>query len=153
MNILIALLIEVLYNFGMGSINATRLAGKVVEKIRKGELVNLEDLIVEVGYSKATAKHPTSITRTIAYRKALAIEQKPLIEGLQSEINRIKLALSQKDLTQEDVRSLVYMMDIYLKNYQLLSGGATERQVFVLPAEVMQKNSIESNQLDGSTKP
>lgn len=141
----------------MGSINATRLAHKVVDKIAKGELVNLEDLVIQVGYSKTTARHPTSVTRTIAYQKAMAIEQKPLLEGLQSEINRIKLAISQKDLSKEDLRSLTYTMDIYFKNYQLLSGGATERQVFVLPSEVMQKNNIEQSKqedvkgLNGST--
>lgn len=141
----------------MGSINAQRVAMKVSETVKRGELVDLEDLIISCGYSKTTAKAPKRVTDTIAYRKAMAIEQKPLLEGLQSEINRVKLALSQKDLSKEDVRSLVYMMDIYTKNYQLLSGGATERQVFVLPSEVMAKNNImQSNEesvkgINGST--
>lgn len=91
----------------------------------------------------------------------MAIEQKPLLEGLQAEINRAKLALSRKDLSQEDARTLGYLMDIMIKNYQLLSGGATERQVFVLPSQVMGRNAItESPQNDqkllpdnGSTEP
>ena len=141
----------------MGSINAQRVALKVSETIRKGQLVDLEDIIISQGYSRSTAKSPALVLNTKAYKLAMEIERKPLLEGLQSEINRIKLAISRKDLSQEDFRTLAYGMDILIKNYQLLSGGATERQVFVLPSELIKRNDIvvkDNKELpSGSTEP
>ena len=126
----------------MGAINPQKVALKVSETIRKGKLVNLEDIILETGYSKTTARKPKLVTNTKAYKATMAIEQAPLIEGIQAEINRVKLAMSKKDLSTQDYRTLTYAMDILTKNYQLLSGGATERQVFVLPSQVIERNSI-----------
>lgn len=144
----------------MGSINATRVAMKVSETIKMGQLVDLEDIIISCGYSALTAKNPKMVLNTKAYKMAMEIERRPLLEGLQSEINRTKLALSRKDLAQEDARTLAYVIDILTKNYQLLSGGATERQVFILPSEVISKNAITVNADDqnkltenGSTEP
>lgn len=142
----------------MGSINAQRVATKVSETIQMGKLVDLEDIIVSCGYSRATAKKPSLVTNTKAYQKILEIERKPLLDGLQAEINRVKLAISRKDLNQEDARTLGYLMDVYIKNYQLLSGGATERQVFVLPSEVIGRNKIDTDEQkqlpeNGSTEP
>ena len=127
----------------MGAINPQRVAKKVSQTIQRGELVDLEDIIASVGYAASTAKRSGMVTNTKAYKATMAIMEKPLLEGIQAEINRLKLAMSKKDLMQEDYRTLAYGMDIQVKNYQLLSGGATERQVFVLPAEIMTKNAIE----------
>lgn len=148
----------------MGAINPQRVAAKVSQTIREGKLVDLEDIIVSCGYSATTAKRSGMVTNTKAYKQAMAIEHRPLLEGIQAEINRIKLAISKKDLSQEDTRTLVYAMDIMTKNFQLLSGGATERQVFVLPSQVIGRNSIAITEdtkpveqlptpNDGSTKP
>lgn len=127
--------------FCMGSLNAQKFANKVSEKVLKGELVNLGKIAREVGYSESVAKAPSHITNTKTYRTVA----KPLIEGLQSEIERVKLAMSKKDLCDEEYKVLVYSLDVLTKNYQLLSGGATERQVFVLPAEVLERNKIQAD--------
>lgn len=145
----------------MGSINAQRAALKVSETIRKGERVRIGKILRDTGYSDETANSPTLVTRTKSYRTALALEQKPLIEGLQREINEIKAAMGRKNKDEEEYRTLVGSLDILTKNYQLLSGGATERQVFVLPSEVMNKNVITASSdvpaapvtKDGSTEP
>ncbi len=114
----------------MGSINATVVAQKVSETIRRKKKVVLGDIIVDSGYSKETSLKPKLVTSTMAYKKALDVERKPLIERLDKEINAIELALSKKDKSKEEYRTLVGSLDIMIKNRQLLSGGATERQVF-----------------------
>jgi len=126
----------------MGSINAQMSAIKVSETIRKGKKVILGDILKENGYSDATANSPSLVTKTKSYMTALELEKRPLLEGLQREINEIKQAMANKDKSKEEYRTLVGSLDIVTRNYQLLSGGATERQVFVLPSEVLEKNSI-----------
>ena len=110
----------------------------------------------EVGYSKNTSLQPYKITRGKTYQKLT----RPLLDGLQEEINAIKNAMALKDKNEEEYRVLAYSMDILTKNYQLLSGGATERQVFVLPSEVITRNAIVTSQpsqdvntVNGSVKP
>jgi hypothetical protein len=140
----------------MGSLNPQRVAHKVIEKAASNEIINLGEIIASVGYSKAVSEHPHTVTRTKAYKQAMAISARPLIEGLQGEINRLKEAMSTKDLTKEEYRTLIVALDVLTRNYQLLSGGATERQVFVLPSEVLERNHIEvieDKSKDGSTKP
>lgn len=130
----------------MGSISAQQVALKVSETIRKGKKVVLGKAITEVGYSLSTSLKPSLVTNTKSYKTALELERKPLIERLDREIDAIELALSKKDKNKEEYRILVGSLDIMVKNRQLLSGGATERQVFVLPSEVMDKNNIQRTQ-------
>lgn len=137
----------------MGSITAQQAAAKVSETIRKGKQVKIGKILREVGYSDATANSPTIVTKTDSFQKALAVESVPLIKGLQEEITRIKAAMARKNLDNEEYRVLAGSLDIMTRNYQLLSGGATERQVFVLPSEVMARNQIEASKDNGLTKP
>lgn len=129
----------------MGSINAQRVGIKVLENIGKNKRVNLGRIIEEAGYSKNTALTPTLVTNTKSYQQAIELEKIPLIEGLQREINEVKLAMSKKNKNKEEYRTLVGAMDILTKNYQLLTGGVTSRNVLVLPSEVMDKNNIQSS--------
>ena len=126
----------------MGSINAQRVGLKVSETIKRGELVKLGKIIEETGYSKKTALNPRLITNTKSYKRAIELESKPLIDGIQREIARIKESMSKRDLDKEEYRTLIGALDILNKNYQLLSGGATSRQVLVLPSEIIDKNNI-----------
>ena len=71
--------------------------------------------------------------------------RKPLLERLTQQINSVEYELSRKKLSKEDYRTLVGSLDIYIKNYQLLSGGATERNILVLPSEVMARNDIQAD--------
>lgn len=122
------------------------MALKVGESIRGNKHTNYGKLAVESGYSLASSKKPKQITETKSYKIALIGANAPLIEGLQSEINAIKNAMAQKDKSREDYRVLAGSLDILTKNYQLLSGGATERQVFVLPSEVVSRNTITTDE-------
>lgn len=142
----------------MGSLKAQAFAIKVSESVRKGKKKTYGEIAKEVGYSAKSALKPYRIRNSKAYKAAFIAENAPIIEGLQQEINRIKRAMSQKDLSQEDYRVLVGSLDLLTKNYQLLSGGATERQVFVLPSEVIKKNDLPTNDIkqlpeNGSTEP
>lgn len=136
----------------MGSINPQRVATKVIETIARGEKVDLEDIIISVGYAKATAHNPSMVTSSKAYKKTMALQSRPLVDGLAQEINRLKLAIEKRDLSKEEYKTLIQAIDVLTRNFQLLSGGATERQVFVLPSEVMERNDIKAVK-EGSTKP
>jgi len=129
----------------MGSINPQIVARKVSETIRAKKPVVLGEILLDSGYSKQTSLSPQRVTNTIAYQKSMELERIPLIEGLQREINEVKLAMSKKNKNKEEYRTLVGSLDILTRNYQLLSGGATQRNVFVLPSEVMDKNNIQSS--------
>lgn len=126
----------------MGSINAQRVAMKVSETIGKGKKVVLGDIIKENGYSEMTSLTPSRVTDTKSYKTTIALENKPMLERLEKQIQKFQTEIERRNLKGEDTRTLVGSLDIYIHNYQLLSGGATERQVFVLPSEVMEKNNI-----------
>jgi hypothetical protein len=132
------------------SINAKRVARDVSETIRRGKKVVLGEIIRKNGYSLETSLAPQRVTETLTYKTEMERLNRPIIEGLQRQINKFKAEIESRKLSGEDIRVLVGSLDIYIKNFQLLSGGATERQVFVLPSEIMSKNDIEQN---GSTEP
>lgn len=141
----------------MSSLNAEMVAKKVIAKVRKGERVNLGNLIKEVGYSDGISKQPTRITRQESYLSAI----KPVVEQLEKERQRILKAMSQKDLSKEKYQTLVQSMDIVTKNTQLLGGKATDN--VAIHVEISEhiankyKNATQSasEQMadDGSTKP
>lgn len=132
------------YSVDMASVNAQQVGIKVLENIKKGKKVKVGEIMKNAGYSDKTCLNPKLVTDTKSYRNTIALEAKPLIAGIAEEIERIKLALSTKVLENEEYRTLIGALNILVQNYQLLSGGATERQVFVLPSEVMERNSIQT---------
>lgn len=130
------------YSTNMGSINAQRVAQKVAEKVRRNELVNLGQIIRETGYAKNVAEHPDRVTKTKSYKKAYELEIKPVLQQFEEHRQKILNAIAVKDLNAEEYRTLIGSLDIMTKNAQLLSGGATSKNVFVLPSEVIQRNEI-----------
>lgn len=131
------------------SVNIERVALKVAATVRNGEIVNFGKIMRDVGYSKATSKHPEKIHRSKTFKTAT----KPVVQALNEEIKRVQAAMEDKDLALEEYKVLNYALDNLIRNAQLLSGGATERQVFVLPSEVIEKNQITSgNAVSEDTK-
>lgn len=106
----------------MASTNAQAVAHKVVDKVRKGEKVNLGELISASGYSKNISKQPTRITKQKAYQEIVT----PVLQQLESERQRIITAMSKKNLSKEKYQTLVQSMDILTRNAQLLGGKATD---------------------------
>lgn len=115
----------------MASKNAEIVAKKVSENIRKGKKIVLGEIIEQSGYSESTSRSPQRVTETKTFKKAI----EPLTDGLWREINRIKKELESRDLTEEKYKEMVESMDKLIKNYQLLSGGATERREDIISPE------------------
>ena len=107
----------------MAGENPKNVAKKVSESIRKGKLVNLGKIIRESGYSEATSKCPTIVKNTKAYQK----EIQPIVKQLEKEIQRVVSEMKNKDLNGVQYGELSRVLDILIKNKQLLSGGATDR--------------------------
>lgn len=122
----------------MASIDAKQVARKVSETIRKGQKVKLGEIIRNQGYSESTSLRPKLVTQTRSFQEAIT----PIVSGLSKQIEETKIAMSNKDLGKETLATLTYHLDTLIRNYQLLSGGATERQVFILPSEVMERNNL-----------
>jgi hypothetical protein len=127
----------------MSKENPRIVARKVSAKMRAGKKINMKEILLETGYSAVTAKSPSIVTNTVAYKEEMALLQRPIVDGMQEEINRIKLAMTKRNLNLEEYRTLAGSLDIMIRNYQLLTGGATQRNILVLPSEVIQKNDIE----------
>ena len=125
----------------MTSLNAQLVAQKVSETIRNGRRVVLGEIIRNSGYSRGTSLKPKLVTDTKSYKSAI----RPVIDGMESQIQRIKETIASRDLSKEDYRTLIYSFDILVKNHQLLSGGATSRQIFCIPSEIMEKNNIKES--------
>lgn len=125
----------------MASINALQAAKKVSEAVRKGKKVFIGEILREVGYSDQTSKSPQRVTETKTYKKAMG----NIIDGIAEEIERIKKAMSRKDLDAERYRDLSEVMDKLIKNQQLLSGGDTERQSLRIEISetIAKKNNLE----------
>lgn len=107
----------------MSSENAKAVAREVITKVRSGKKVNLQEIQQNHGYSKWSAKAMKG-TRNETFKK----ETKPLSDGLAKEIERIKLEMASRDISEERYETLTRSLDILIKNYQLITGGATERQ-------------------------
>jgi hypothetical protein len=97
---------------------------KVSETIGKGEIVNLNKIAKEVGYSDSTARNPQQITRSLAYKEAI---DKFLPVAEKARQNAID-AIAKRNMTKERLPSVVDAMDKLTKNIQLLSGKSTDNE-------------------------
>lgn len=118
----------------MPSENAKAVAKEVISRVRKGEKVNLQEIQTNHGYTKSSAKSMKA-TRTDTYKR----EIKPFAERLKNEIDRLSEELESRDLSQEEYKTLVDSIDKLNKNYQLVTGGATERVEDTLTDEQVQR--------------
>lgn len=109
----------------MGSINATIFARKISDTLRQGKIVNRRKLAKESGYKDSVASSPTLITNTKSFKVAFALEQKDIVEKIDRDIARVQEALGSKNLKKEEAKTLTTMLDTFIKNKQLLSGGST----------------------------
>lgn len=127
----------------MASLNATAVAHKVVEKVRKGEKVNLGKIILSQGYARGIATHPHKVTRTKSYKAVI----QNVTGALEKERARIIETMSKKDLSAEKYGTLVQSADIITKNIQLLSGKATENVAMVIEVSeaIAKKNTPKEN--------
>lgn len=94
----------------------------VSETIRKGKKVKLGEILLKNGYSLRTSLRPSLVTETKSYQSIM----KPLAQQLKSEIDRLALEISSRDISKERYEILAKSLDILNKNYQLATGGLTE---------------------------
>ncbi len=104
------------------SINAKNVARDVIDKVRKGEKINLGKIILKRGYSKSTSVHPNKVTETESYKE----EVNPFVGKMFVERDRAIKALAGK-IGKAKYRDLVESVDKLTKNIQLLSGDDTEK--------------------------
>ncbi len=105
----------------MASEHAKAVAQEVIEKARKGEKINKQEIQMKHGYSKTSAKSmKATITKT--YKKTM----KPIIKSLITERDRAieEMKKKRKDAKYRDLSDAV---DKLTKVIQLLSGRATDR--------------------------
>jgi hypothetical protein len=102
--------------------NARAVARKVIEKMKRGEVVKISPLMREVGYSKNTAINPSKVTNSPAYKE----EIESYVARLEKHRLKILEAMEKKDLTEEQYRTLVEAQAKTTHDVQLLSGGKTE---------------------------
>ncbi len=128
----------------MASINAEKVATRVLETLGRGEKVILGKIVLESGYSYKMSLNPKEVTKGKTYKNIM----RPIIEGIQEEIERTKLEIANKDLTKVQYDSLVRGLDTLIKNYQLLSGGVTEKS----EVKITGFNYISPNDTDNTAK-
>lgn len=111
----------------MASEIAEAVAKEVIETVRKGKKPNLQEIQQRHGYSKQSAKSMMA-KRTKTYKKAML----PFEALLKKEIDKIQQEMSSRDISEEKYKDLSEVLDKLYKNYQLATGGATERTEFTL---------------------
>lgn len=111
----------------MASPNAEKVALDVIKAVSNGKLANKQKITEANGYSKKSARAQKAV-RTKTYQKTI----RPVVDGIAEEIEKIKIELKSRDISEERYNDLVRSMDLLIKNYQLLTGGNTET-IGVLP--------------------
>lgn len=131
----------------MASENARAVAKEVSENLRKGKRVILGKIIKKKGYADSTSKRPKIITETKSYQEAI----KPVVDRLIIERDRAIKAMKGK-ISKAKYRDLVDSADKLTKNIQLLSGGATERNITIeISQEIADKNVFNASAKNNSS--
>jgi len=107
--------------------NARAVAEEVKLKVSKGEKIVMGKIIKKHGYSDGISKQPIRVRKTQSYQK----EIKPIVDRLIIERDRAIKALKRK-ISKAKYRDLTDAIDKLTKNIQLLSGGATSREIIEL---------------------
>ena len=107
--------------------NARAVAEEVKLKVSKGEKIVMGKIIKKHGYSDGISKQPIRVRKTQSYQK----EIKPVVDRLIIERDRAIKALKGK-ISKAKYRDLTDAIDKLTKNIQLLSGGATSREIIEL---------------------
>jgi len=82
----------------------------------------LQDIMLEAGYSRATAENPHIILKSPTMQAGM----KDYVGLLDDKRKQALRYLTDKKLQKASGRDLAYINDILTKNHQLLSGGSTE---------------------------
>ena len=123
--------------------NARAVALEAVEMVEKGIKVNHRSLIKKHGYSEAVSLNAHKVTQTKSYKAVML----PVLKSIEEERNAIMEAMRGKDKNSEKYATLVASYDVLTKNYQLLSGKATENVAMIIEVSeaIAKKNATHNN--------
>lgn len=100
--------------------SAEAVAYEVLATIRAGKIPNKQEIQIRHGYSPTSAR-AMKATGTASYKKVM----EPVVKQLE-ETRRRAISMLAEKVDTASYRDLVYSVDKFTKNIQLLSGGATE---------------------------
>ena len=106
----------------MVSIQAQKVALEVVEKVRKGEKVNLGKIIRKNGYTKSISLHPHKVTKTKSYTAIVY----PFLEKMTRIQAKALDNLEKRDLKNEKLDSVVNLSRQMLHDRRLMEEKSTE---------------------------
>jgi 23S rRNA pseudoU1915 N3-methylase RlmH len=107
----------------MGSFQGKKVAEELIDKVRKGEKINMQEIQKRHGYSKASAKSMKA-KETDSFKEVM----NPFVDKMMKERERVIDALSNKNLSKEKYRDMMDGLDKLTKNIQLLTGGDTGKE-------------------------
>lgn len=117
-----------------------KLAIAVKEAIERGEKPNIKEMARKFGYSESTLKSSYSqITRGKTFQEVLKENNEKAVKLMDQERERALLLMKTK-VDKASYRDLAYATDIFTKNRQLLTGGATDNinmksSIIMLPSK------------------
>ncbi len=132
------------------SMNARRVAEKVIEQVGKGRVISVAKAMKEVGYSDSVADSPKKVTEQQEYKDAIASYEQKLVKLRDKAIN----ALACKDLTKEKLYDVTGLLKVVDHSTALAQGKSTENVAHKSEIVVFGSEDFLSRQLqNGSTKP
>ena len=104
------------------SMNARGAARMVIDKMQKGEKIVMKQILLANGYSPSVANQPSQVTDRESYKEE--------IESYAARLERHRLkilkAMENKNLDEEQYRTLADAQTKVTHDVQLLTGGKTE---------------------------
>jgi hypothetical protein len=108
-----------------------KVISQVLEDMGKvGYTKKLREIMKNAGYSKAIQKNPQLIMNSPRIKEHL----KPFIKRIEEKKSMALNELTQEKVRKAGARDIAGVVDILVKNEQLLKGGATAR-VIISPQE------------------
>lgn len=104
------------------SINAKRVAEKVIETVRIGEAVSLAKIMKEVGYSDSVANQPSRVTSQQVYKETV----NSYIDKMKALRDKVIIALDRKDYDKATMFDMNNLLKTLNHDVQLLEGKSTE---------------------------
>jgi len=117
-----------------------KFAMAVKEAIERGEKPNIKQMARKFGYSESTLKSNYSqITKGKTFQEVLKENNEKAVKLMDQERERALLLMKTK-VDKASYRDLAYATDIFTKNRQLLTGGATDNinmksSIIMLPSK------------------
>jgi len=121
----------------MTTLNQKTVIDRIKRKVGKGRISIGPEM--KGIYADSVVKNPKKLTGSKAYKK----EMKPILERLTEHRNKVLKTMDEKDLTQEQYKTLGEELARINHDIQLLGGGDTERQTikFQLDSDIIEKNA------------